>query len=218
MKRLQGKVSKKKLLILLLSVILLTATILLRAYEHRERKKELRQENTEEISVPESGTEDSTGEAVPESGTETEWKEADTVAGLQGIPESAKKTGIRIKNLDEYAAVLLGENKTLLEKRLEEWCSQNQPDTTVAEMIHVMYPLENPDALQFFVRLNDTPDCLVVLTYNQKEHTVTADACNHTEAEVMGETWEGNAPAKQDVSAEKENDFLLKQEETDGTE
>lgn len=205
MKRLQGKVPKKKLLILLLSVILLTATILLRAYEHRERKKEFQQENTEEMSVPDSGT-------------ETEWEEADTAAGLQGIPESAKKTGIQIKNLDEYAAVLLGENKTLLEKRLEEWCSQNQPDTTVAEMIHVMYPQENPDALQFFVRLNDTPDCLVVLIYDQKEHTVTADACNYTEAEVIGETWEGNAPAEQDVSAEKENDFLLKQEETDGTE
>lgn len=215
MKRLKGSVSRRKKIILIMSVALLLATLLLRIYEYRN-KRELRQELREEqVAVPDSGTEKQREPDV--SDYNTEWSEISPV----NDPEKEQKqeeTGIRIKNLNVYADALLGKNKELLTKSLEDWCTANQVDVYAAEMIHVMYDQENPDKLLFYVRLNDTLNDLVVLTCDRAGESVTTDRCYFTEEEVMGEVWEGNEPAEQDVSMEKEEAFLLEQEEADESE
>lgn len=182
---------KWKVLLLVLGILLLVGLVILQCSKKEkavQKKVSVQKEQQEEIQKEEiqEGKVD-----VPKFGTQ---KKA-----------AKEKKETVIINLDEYATKLMGENTELLNKRLTEWVEENQLNAKEGSIFHVMVPMSDPQSINFYIRLSDERNSLVMLAYHPRENVVTASICNYTEQEIINEVWEGdNGPAVRDVSPEQD--------------
>ncbi len=196
-----GNSLKWKVLLLILGILLMVGLVVFQ-YRKREKTDEKRAIAQEEVQ-----------EKIQNQKEET--KEKSDGAGENGVREDVPKFGtqeeeqsekqeIEITNLDEYATRIMGENTSLLNKRLTEWAEEYQLDVSTGNIIHVMVPKSDPQSINFYIRLSDERGSLVLLAYHPRENVVTASRCDYTEEEIINEVWENNAPAVRDVSPEED--------------
>lgn len=190
-KNVYGNKLKWKVLLLVLGILLLVGLVILQCSKKEkaaQKKVSVQKEQQEEIQKEEiqEGKVD-----VPKSGTQ---KKA-----------AKEKKETVIVNLDEYATKLMGENTELLNKRLTEWVEENQLNAKEGSIFHVMVPMSDPQSINFYIRLSDERNSLVMLAYHPRENVVTASVCRYTEEEIVNEVWEGdNGPAVRDVPPEQD--------------
>lgn len=189
---------KKKVLILILGILFLVGMIVFQNIRRNEKanvdksgKQMEIQEGAQKKKQTEGKDKNIKGEDVPDSGTQKEEQQA---------PHE-----VEILNIDEYATKLMGENTELLNKNLTEWVEENQLNVTKGTIFHVMVPKSDPQSINFYIRLADERNSLVMLAYHPRENIVTASICNYTEEEIINEVWEGdNGPAVRDVAPEQD--------------
>lgn len=201
-----------KLLLLFGAILLLIAAIFLRQREREKAKAEyeafIKQESEGKNPEEEFG-----------EGQETEKRFQDTEETI-GLPDKKgeETVMVHIRNLEEYAADLMGDDTRLLEKSLGEWIMEKHLDAESAVILNVMIPENNSQSIHFYIRMDDEDGSLVLLSYQSREKVVTASVCNYTEEEILAEAWEGNGPGQRDVTAEEETEFLNNQEGMNDTE
>ena len=126
---------------------------------------------------------------------------------------------VKIANLDEYAAPVMGRDAALLEESLASYAASSGVTAAGGVIIHVMVPEDSPDSVAFFVRLDDAADTIAMLTWDAERRTVAAAGCSYTEEEIRNEAWAGGGPAERDIPQEEDIAFWQEGEPggTEGT-
>lgn len=205
-----------KLLLLFGAILLLIAAIFLRQRE-REKAKEEYEASIKQESKVKNQEEELKGEFGEGQETEDRFQDAEKTTGFPD-QKSEETVMVHIRNLEEYAADLMGDDTRLLEKSLGEWIMEKHLDAESAAILNVMIPESDPQSIHFYIRMDDGDGSLVLLSYQPREKVVTASACDYTEEEILAEAWEGNGPGQRDVTAEEDTEFLNNQEEMNDTE
>ena len=205
-----------KLLLLFGAILLLIAAIFLRQRE-REKAKAEYEASIKQEREGKNQEEEWKGEFGEEQETEDRFLDTEETTGLQD--EKGEETvTVHIRNLEEYAADLMGDDTGLLEESLGNWVVEKHLDAESAAILNVMIPENDPQSIHFYIRMDDGEGSLVLLSYQPGEKVVTASDCDYTEEEILAEAWEGNGPGQRDVTVEEDTEFLNNQEGMNDTE
>lgn len=188
----------KKCLILLAAIVVLVGVI---AFGQWQTNRE-HQEYEESLIGTEAVTTVGDVESVPESGTTEESPAA--------VTEDVVYTA-GISNLDYYCTPVMGEDAVLLVESLNYYLAQKGIVCDSGEIIYVQVPQEEPESVRYYVKLNDESSRIVILEYHTVENLVTCSLCNYSYEEIVGEVWNGGAPADRDVSPEEDTAYLESQ-------
>lgn len=205
---------KLKIIILIVGIILLVGQIVFQTYQRSKEKKEY-ENMKKQIEMQKQEEEQKEMEEWKEVEEQETQEEVDAKSSSESKEEEA--AAIPITNLSEYATDIMGDDTYLLEQSLAEWIEKEQLSVASATIIHVMVPENDPESIQFFVRMNDEQASLVMLSYHPRENVVTASSCTYTEEEIEAEVWENNGPEQRDISPEEEEEILKEQEEANDT-
>jgi len=126
-----------------------------------------------------------------------EISERETVLGTEEKNVVSEKENL-ILNLEEFATPLLEDDAFLLNERLEKYVEGMGRNVSSAEIFYVILSEKENDCFDFYVKLLPG-DEIVKLTFDYKDSSVVAGACEYTEEEIRNEIWNGGAPPIRDL-------------------
>lgn len=162
-------------------------------------KEEERSENDRKKAGDGAGSETGSGEDQGKADGGGDKPKADGgKAEDESIQLNKDVFTVDITNLEE-ALCVMDKNIVLLEERLNDWAAEKNVKGSSAEIFHVMVPQSDPQSIQFYLKLDDKKQSLVMLAYHPRENVVTASSCQYSEEEIIQEVWEDNGPDIRDA-------------------
>lgn len=192
---------RRKLLLFAVLLCLFAALLGVTEYRRQKRREEYEAWKKQEQQEKDQQQESSQGAREPDQKV-PDQKEPEN--GAASGEDSKDRKTVKIANLDEYAAAVMGSRAGLLEERLSSWIKESGLSADGGTILHVMVPENDPSGIAYFIRLDNAAGTIVTLTWHPAESVVTASNCSYTEEEIRNEVWEGRGPAERDIPEEED--------------
>lgn len=196
----------KKVLCLIVCMLFFVAALVVSHMEIGQKKP-----GADDTGRIESATEQTT-ESTQEAETETTQEERkDEAQNPENEKPDEQTEAVPITNLSYYVTPIMGEDAHMFESALGKWVAAYEISCSDAEILNVMVPDEEPDAVRYYLLCHDEADTILLLEYHSFENVVTISGSNYSYADITGEVWNGDAPNNRDVSAAEELEYYSEQ-------
>ena len=198
-----------KIAVLVVGLFLLIGVVIFQQYQstgEQEQYEDYRKEQKEEEQEKKE-----TDRAEKEK---EEKEETDEEKSVQDNPEEEAQTPFAdITNLPAFATPVMGMYDGLLKEALSSWITEYELEAKTGAILTAVTPQDDPQATEFYLKLDDAKGSLVKLTWHPRERVVTASRCGYTQEEIEAGIGRDNGPESRDITPQEEEQFLREQEE-----